>query len=150
VRRATRTLFDTYPLLAGRWRHRRREHGGLDDTGKEQWCWDTFGGVQDACGNAQNRRVPITARPRHPFDSPAHQTDLNQIISYFNALPGYTNADSTLTFSYKYSQAHMHSSTSRCSSVLVQHDPRRKKTGSRCGMTTCIHALGRPDFARSY
>ncbi len=41
----------------------------------------------------------------------AHQADLNQIINYFQELPGANNTDSTLAFSFKYSQAHMHSST---------------------------------------
>jgi hypothetical protein len=59
VRRATRTLFDTYPLLAGVGVTAGENMGGLDDPGKEQWCWDTFGrGVQDAVANAQNPASP--------------------------------------------------------------------------------------------
>ena len=37
--------------------------------------------------------------------------DLSKIVAEFRQLPGYDEADSTLAFSFKYSQAHMYSST---------------------------------------
>ena len=154
VRRATRTLFDTYPLLAGIGVTAGENMGSLDDAGKEQWCWDTFGlGVQDAVANAQN--------PASPYYSPnrvirlihrAHQTDLSQIISYFNPLPGYTNADSTLTFSYKYSQAHMYSSTKPLFITgWFNTIPAGKKTWLTVRNDDYYYMRwGDPDFARSY
>jgi hypothetical protein len=115
VRRATRTLFDTYPLLSGIGVTSGENMGNLDDAGKERWMWETFGqGVADAQANAAN--------PSSPFYRPgrtitlihrAHQADLKAIVETFAALPGSdkSGAESTLAFSFKYSQAHMHSST---------------------------------------
>ncbi len=114
-RRSVRTLFDTYPLLAGVGitvgeNMPRR----LTDDEQEQWAWDTYGrGVADAIANAQN--------PASPYYQPGrkirlihrmHQTDLGAIAAKFQTLPGYNDADSSFAFSYKYSVAHMYSSTS--------------------------------------
>lgn len=115
VRRATRTLFDTYPLLTAIGITSGENMGNLDDAGKARWMWETYGlGVKDAQENAAN--------PSSPFYRPgrkitlihrAHQADLRAIVDTFKALPGSerSGADSTLAFSFKYSQAHMHSST---------------------------------------
>ncbi len=115
VRRSVRTLFNTYPLLtaigitSG-------ENMGDQSSGtatKERWLWETYGlGVTDAVADAQN--------PASPYHRPgrvirlihrAHQSNLGDIVAVFKQLPGYDAADSTLSFSFKYSQAHMHSST---------------------------------------
>lgn len=113
IRRAVRTLFDTYPLLTSIGVTAGENMGGLDDAGKEEWLWDSFGrGVADAIANASN--------PASPFFSPgrsirlihrAHQADLSKIVEAFKDLPGYEDRESTLAFSFKYSQAHMYSST---------------------------------------
>jgi hypothetical protein len=115
VRRATRTLFDTYPLLTAIGITSGENMGNLDDAGKARWMWETYGlGVKDAQENAAN--------PASPFHRPgrtitlihrAHQADLQAIVDTFKALPGSERAapDSTLAFSFKYSQAHMHSTT---------------------------------------
>ena len=77
--------------------------------------WETYGlGVTDAMAHA--------ADPKSPFHRPgrritlihrAHQADLEAIVDTFKALPGSDRGlgESTLAFSFKYSQAHMHSST---------------------------------------
>jgi hypothetical protein len=115
VRRATRTLFDTYPLLTAIGITSGENMGNLDDAGKARWMWETYGlGVKDAQENAAN--------PASPFYRPgrtitlihrAHQADLKAIVDTFRHLPGSERrgAASTLAFSFKYSQAHMHSST---------------------------------------
>jgi hypothetical protein len=115
VRRATRTLFDTYPLLTAIGITSGENMGNLDDAGKARWMWEAYGqGVADAQANAAN--------PASPFHRPgrtitlihrAHQADLKAIVETFKPLPGSdrSGAESTLAFSFKYSQAHMHSST---------------------------------------
>jgi len=156
VRRATRTIFDTYPLLAGIGVTAGENMGSLTNPEKEQWCWDTFGlGVQDAAANAQN--------PVSPYYSPgrvirlihrAHQTTLSEITPLFQNLPGYTNTDSTLTFSFKYSQAHMHSSTKP--QFIFQNNwfnsiPAGKKTWLTVRNDDMYYLRwGDPDFARAY
>jgi hypothetical protein len=115
VRKSVRTLFNTYPLLtaigitSG-------ENMGDESSGtavKERWLWETYGlGVQDAIDDARreggpfyqpNRKIRLIHR--------AHQSNLSDIVSHFRQLPGYDDQESTLSFSFKYSQAHMHSST---------------------------------------
>ena len=115
VRRSTRALFNPYPLLTAIGITSGEDMGDLDDAGKEQWMWDTYGlGVKDAQEDAAN--------PASPFHRPgrviklihrAHQADLKAIVAAFKALPGSERSGdaSTLAFSFKYSQAHMHSST---------------------------------------
>jgi hypothetical protein len=114
VRRSVRTVFDTYPLLASIGVTSGENMGGLDDAGKEEWMWATYGqGVADAMADAKD--------PSSPYYQPtrvirlihrAHQADLSKIVAEFRRLPGYDDVDSTLAFSFKYSQAHMYASTS--------------------------------------
>ncbi len=115
VRRSTRALFATYPLLTAIGVTSGENMGDLDDAGKERWMWESYGlGVKDAMEDAAN--------PASPFHRPgrritlihrAHQADLNAIVDTFKALPGSDRGlgESTLAFSFKYSQAHMHGST---------------------------------------
>ena len=156
VRRATRTLFDTYPLLAGIGVTAGENMGGMTNPEKEQWCWDTFGlGVQDAMANAQN--------PASSYYNPnrvirlihrAHQTSLSEITALFQNLPGYSNEDSTLSFSFKYSQAHMYSSSKPL--FIYQNNwfnsiPAGKKTWLTVRNDDMFYLRwGDPDFARAY
>lgn len=115
VRRSVRALFNTYPLLTaiGITSGENMGDEGSGAAVKERWLWDTYGlGVSDAMADASD--------PASPYYRPgrlirvihrAHQSDLRAIVSEFGRLPGYDAADSTLSFSFKYSQAHMHSST---------------------------------------
>jgi hypothetical protein len=158
VRRATTALFDTYPLLTAIGVTSGENMGDLDDAGKERWMWDTYGlGVSDAIAHA--------ADPRSPFHRPgrkitlihrAHQADLKAIIETFKALPGSdrSGADSTLAFSFKYSQAHMHSSTAP--TFIVQNGwyasmPPGKQTWLTVRNDDLYYLRwGDPDFVRAY
>ena len=115
VRRSTRALFDTYPLLTAIGVTSGENMGDLDDAGKEQWMWETYGlGVKDAMADAADPASPFHRPGRHiTLIHRAHQADLKAIVETFKALPGSdrSGADATLAFSFKYSQAHMHSST---------------------------------------
>jgi hypothetical protein len=77
--------------------------------------WETYGlGVKDAQENAANPQSPFYRPGRQiTLIHRAHQADLKAIVETFKALPGSDRsvAESTLAFSFKYSQAHMHSST---------------------------------------
>jgi hypothetical protein len=147
VRKSVRTLFNTYPLLtaigitSG-------ENMGDENAGaavKERWLWDTYGlGVKDAMEDG--RMIRLIHR--------AHQSNLSDILSLFRQLPGYDAADSTLSFSFKYSQAHMHSSTQ----PLFIHKngwfdtiPPGKKTWLTVRNDDMYYMRwGDPDFARAY
>jgi hypothetical protein len=115
VRRSTRALFDTYPLLTAIGITSGENMGNLDDAGKERWMWETYGlGVKDAQENAANPQSPFYRPGRQiTLIHRAHQAGLKAIVETFKALPGSerSGAESTLAFSFKYSQAHMHSST---------------------------------------
>ncbi len=99
-RSAVRSMFTTYPLLRGIGLTAGENMQGE----KEQWVWDTYGqGFADARRLMPQRKMQLIHR--------AHQTDLATVTPLFEKLPGYDDADSTLAFSFKYSQAHAHSST---------------------------------------
>jgi hypothetical protein len=158
VRTSVRALFNMYPLLtaigvtSG-------ENMGNENAGagaKEDWLWDTYGlGVKDAMADAQN--------PASPYHRPgrvirlihrAHQSDLKEIVARFRRLPGYDDADSTLAFSFKYSQAHMHASSRPL--FIYQNDwfdtiPPGKKTWLTVRNDDMYYMRwGDPDFARTY
>jgi len=158
VRRATAALFDTYPLLTAIGITSGENMGGLDDAGKERWMWEAYGlGVSDAIAHA--------ADPKHPAYTPgraitlihrAHQADLKAIVETFKALPG-SDRDrgaSTLAFSFKYSQAHMHSSTAP--KFIFQNGwydsmPAGKQTWLEVRNDDLYYQRwGDPDFVRAY
>ena len=156
VRRSVRALFDTYPLLASIGVTSGENMGDLDDAGKEAWMWETYGqGVADAMADAQD--------PASPFYQPgrvirlihrAHQADLSKIVADFRHLPGYDDADSTLAFSFKYSQAHMYASTAP--QFIYQNGwfdtmPAGKKTWLTVRNDDMYYLRwGDPDFVRAY
>ena len=158
VRKSVRTLFNTYPLLAAIG-ITSGENMGDQNSGtavKEQWLWDTYGlGVREAMEDAQNPAGPYY-RPGRVIGliHRAHQSNLNDIVALFRQLPGYDAPDSTLSFSFKYSQAHMHSSTR----PLFIHQ-NRWFDSIPPGKTTWLTVRnddmyymrwGDPDFARAY
>jgi len=156
VRKSVRALFNTYPLLAGIGITAGENMGDLDNAGKERWLWDTYGlGVKDAMADAKN--------PASPFYRPsrvirvihrAHQASLPEITTTFSQLPGADAADSTLTFSFKYSQAHMYSSTKPL--FIYQNEwfntiPAGKKTWLTVRSDDMYYLRwGDPDFVRAY
>jgi hypothetical protein len=115
VRKSVRALFNTYPLL-GAIGITSGENMGDENSGaavKERWLWETYGlGVQDAMADARDPSSPHYRSGRViRLIHRAHQSRLDEIVSRFSQLHGYDEPDSTLAFSFKYSQAHMHSST---------------------------------------
>jgi hypothetical protein len=162
VRKSVRALFNTYPLLTAigitSGENMGDESSGtLVSTGdKERWLWETYGlGVQDAMADAKDAAGPHY-RPGRVIRliHRAHQSNLSDIVSLFRQLPGYDAADSTLSFSFKYSQAHMHSSTT----PLFIHQngwfntiPPGKKTWLTIRNDDMYYMRwGDPDFVRTY
>ncbi len=156
LRKAVRAAFNTYPLLASVGVTSGENMGNLDDAGKAAWMWETFGlGVKDAIFDAKD--------PASRYYNPtrvirlihrAHQADLTTIVAQFRQLPGYDDADSTMAFSFKYSQAHMHSSTKPL--FIFQNGwfdtiPAGKKTWLTVRNDDMYYMRwGDPDFARAY
>jgi len=155
-RKSVRALCNTYPLLAGVGLTTGENMGNITDEQKELWAWDTYGlGISDAMADAQNPASPHYSPERKiKLIHRAHQADLKEIIEVFSALPGRTNAESSLLFSFKYSQAHMLSSTK----PLFIHQKDWFSTipaGSKIMLTVRNDDLyylrwGDPDFARAY
>ncbi len=155
-RKSVRALFNTYPLLAGVGITTGENMGGISNAAEEQWAWDTYGlGVSDAMADAQNAASPYHAPGRViRLVHRAHQADLNEIINYFQPLSGSTNPDSTLAFSFKYSQAHMHSST-KPQFIYQNNWFNTIPAGKRVFLTVRNDDMyylrwGDPDFARAY
>jgi hypothetical protein len=101
-RASVRELVRTYPLLAGvgitAGENLPTTHPGLS---QEQWLWRTYGeGVRDALGPSPKRIFRLI----HRF----HETEAGEIEANWSRYPGYPD---TFTYSYKYSVAHMYSST---------------------------------------
>jgi len=158
VRKSVRTLFNTYPLLsaigitAG-------ENMGDESSGaavKERWLWETYGlGVQDAIADARREGGPYYRRDRKiQLIHRAHQSNLADIVSQFRQLPGYDDEESTLSFSFKYSQAHMHATT--VPRFIYQNRwfdtiPPGKKTWLTIRNDDMYYLRwGDPDFVRAY
>jgi hypothetical protein len=156
IRRSVRTLFDTYPLLASVGVTSGENMGNLDDAGKERWMWDTFGqGVADAMANAKNPASP-SYQPNRVIRliHRAHQADLGKIVAEFGRLPGYDASPSTLAFSFKYSQAHMYSSTAP-QFIYQNHWFDTIPPGKQTWLTIRNDDMyylrwGDPDFVRAY
>ena len=155
-RKSVRALCNTYPLLAGVGLTTGENMGKIDDKKKEEWAWETYGlGISDAMADAKNPASPFYAPDRTlTLIHRAHEADLKQIIDVFSALPGRTNAGSSLLFSFKYSQAHMHSSTKP---LFIHRNDWFKNipAGSRILLTVRNDDMyylrwGDPDFARTY
>lgn len=108
-RESVKRLIQTYPDLAAigvtAGEHMNEEGTiKLTETQKEQWLWDTYGlGYLDALPAGSTRKLGFIHR--------AHEATMSEITSKFQNLPGYNDADSTLSFTFKYSQAHMHASS---------------------------------------
>ncbi len=101
-RASIREVIKTYPLLAGLGiTAGEAMPNKMDPKIKEQWLWDTYGeGVRDALKAEPNRTVRLI----HRF----HWTAQKDIIDAWKNYPGFP---ATFDFSFKYSVAHMYSST---------------------------------------
>lgn len=158
VRKSVRTLFNTYPLLSAIGVTSGENMGDMESGTevKERWLWETYGlGVTDAIADARQKGGPYYQPQRKiRLIHRAHQSNLSDIVSFFRQLPGYDDADSSLSFSFKYSQAHMHSSTAP--QFIHQNGwfntiPAGKKTWLTIRNDDMYYMRwGDPDFVRTY
>jgi hypothetical protein len=102
---AVKSLINTYPLLAGIGVTAGENFpDGADPDDREEWLWDTWGAAYNAAlAEPQNigRKLKLTHR--------LLQSDVDSIQNEFRKLTGYNDSESSFGFSFKYSQAHMHS-----------------------------------------
>jgi hypothetical protein len=152
-RKSVRSLIQTYPLLAGIG-VTAGENLDLSASGKEQWVWDTYGqGYADAVRDMQDPASAFYNPSRKvKFFHRAHEVNVQAITDKFNALPGYTDEDSSLNLTYKYSQAHMHASTKP---LFISNWLPTVPTGKKVTMEVRNDDFfnvrwGDPDFARAY
>jgi hypothetical protein len=154
IRKSVRSLFNTYPLLKGIGVTAGESMPGLSNDQEEQWLWDSYGqGFKDAFqdmkdpANASynpNRQIKFIHRP--------HYTDLGSILATFKQLPGYTDPDSSLRLTFKYSQAHMYSSTRPLYiNGYTNGVPANSKVTLEVRNDSAYNVRwGDPDFAREY
>ncbi len=141
-RASVRELVKTYPLLAGIGITAGENMPNNPDFTKEQWLWATYGeGVRDALKDTPERTFNLI----HRF----HQTAPGEIARNWQGYPGYP---ATFTFSYKYSVAHMYSSTKP--PFIAEVIP-YLKDGMKTWLTVRnddIYSFrwGDPDYAREY
>jgi hypothetical protein len=141
-RASVRELVKTYPLLAGIGITAGENMPSNPDFTKEQWLWATYGeGVRDALKDTPGRTINLI----HRF----HQTAPGEIARNWQNYPGYP---ATFSFSYKYSVAHMYSSTKP---PFIAEVLPYLKAGLKTWLTVRnddIYSFrwGDPDYAREY
>jgi hypothetical protein len=141
-RASVRELLRTYPLLAGIGITAGENMPDTPGVTKEQWLWATYGeGVRDALKDMPGRTVNLI----HRF----HQTAPGEITGNWKDYPGFP---ATFTFSYKYSVAHMYSSTKP---PFIAEVMPYLKDGMKTWLTVRnddIYSFrwGDPDYAREY
>jgi hypothetical protein len=100
IRKATAMMIKTYPLLKGIGLTSGENMHNKTEDEKEKYLYETYGlGINDALANEPNRTFKLIHR--------THQTDVSIIKNNFTGL----NPRCPLEFSFKYSVAHMYSST---------------------------------------
>jgi hypothetical protein len=141
-RASVRELVKTYPLLAGIGITAGENMPNNADFTKEQWLWATYGeGIRDALKDSPTRTFNLIHR--------YHQTAQSEITRNWQAYPGYPT---TVTFSYKYSYAHMYSSVKPpFIAEMLPYLPQGMKTWLTV-RNDDIYSFrwGDPDFAREY
>ena len=99
IRKATKELIITYPLLKGIGLTAGENMMRLQEAAKEKFLYESYGeGINDALAENTTRKFKLIHR--------AHQADIEIIKDAFSAL----NPNCRLDFSYKYSVAQMYSS----------------------------------------
>lgn len=99
IRKATKALIKTYPLLKGIGLTAGENMYKLPEADKEKFLYESYGeGINEALEADPNRTFKLIHR--------AHQADINVIKTAFSGL----NTKCTMDFSYKYSVAQMYSS----------------------------------------
>jgi hypothetical protein len=141
-RASVRELVKTYPLLAGIGITAGENMPNNADFTKEQWLWATYGeGVRDALKDTPERIFNLIHR--------YHQTAQSEITRNWQTYPGYP---ATVTFSYKYSYAHMYSSVKPpFIAEMLPYLPEGMKTWLTV-RNDDIYSFrwGDPDYAREY
>ena len=138
LRASVRETVQTYPLLAGigitageNMKSKSFDH--------EQWLWQTYGeGIRDALKDQPDRKFRLI----HRF----HETGQKNILKAFKDYPG------PMDFSFKYSIAHMYSSTKPMfiKSLLEQMAPDRRTWLTVRSDDIYSFRWGDPDYARQY
>ncbi len=144
-RKAVYSLIKTYPLLSAIGVTAGENMGNASAAAKEQWLWETYGqGYADALRETPSLKTRFIHR--------AHQSEISNIDAKFNQLPGFSNADSSLSYTFKYSEAHMHSSIKPgFMTNWIRQVPEGKKVALEVRNDDFFNVRwGDPDFARAY
>lgn len=100
LRKSVRTLFETYPLLAGIGVTAGENMKGLTPDQKENWLWLTYGmGVMDARKALPDRNIRFIHR--------YWMSEIPEITKHFDGF----DEDVEFNFSYKYAKARLYAST---------------------------------------
>ncbi|MDB4584522.1 hypothetical protein N9164_15330, partial [Draconibacterium sp.] len=100
MRKSVRTLFETYPLLAGIGVTAGENMKGLSPDEKEQWLWKTYGmGVMDAKKAFPDRPIRFIHR--------YWQSKIPEITKHFEGF----DEDVEFNFSFKYAKARLYANT---------------------------------------
>jgi len=100
LRKSVRSLFETYPLLAGIGVTAGENMRGLSPDQKEQWLWKTYGlGVMDAKKKFPDRKIRFIHR--------YWQSKIPEITKHFDGF----SEDIQFDFSFKYAKARLYSNT---------------------------------------
>jgi hypothetical protein len=100
MRKSVRSLFETYPLLAGIGTTAGERMKSLSPDEKEQWLWKTYGlGVMDAKKAFPDRQIRFIHR--------YWMSEIPEITKHFEGF----DKDITFNFSYKYVKARLYANT---------------------------------------
>lgn len=100
MRKTVRSLFETYPLLAGIGITAGENMKRITPDQKENWLWKTYGmGVMDAKKAFPNRKIRFIHR--------YWMSKIPEITKHFEGF----NEDITFNFSYKYAKARLYANT---------------------------------------
>jgi hypothetical protein len=100
LRKSVRTLFETYPLLAGIGVTAGENMKGITPDDKEQWLWNTYGmGVMDAKKKFPDRKIRFIHR--------YWQSKIPEITKHFEGF----DEDVEFNFSFKYAKARLYANT---------------------------------------
>ncbi len=151
-RKSVRTLFETYPELAGigvtAGESQQMIHSSPEEA--EKWLWETYGkGIKDAKEKEPDRQINFIHRQHHSNNL--------TITKFFKELPDF-ETDDTFSMCFKYSWAHMYSSEKprlliRDTSIndFLDDLPENKKTWLTLRNDDYyLLRWGDPDFARQY
>lgn len=117
LRKSVRTLFKTYPLLAGIGVTAGEHMHGLTPDEKEQWLWHTYGqGVMDAKKDFPGRHIRFIHRH--------WMSEIPEITKHFEGF----DEDVEFNFSYKYVKARLYANTNP---TFVDHILEKAPSGTK-------------------